>query len=145
MAERRKKGFQDKYTRKYIKEHRFVERYLQFSREGYHDAAIAGCLEISKATLYRIFEKYEEMAEARELGSALRERWWFEFGRSAAAGKIPGFNSLVYVWMTKNVLKWKNEDRVVEVQAPAIEMKDVKYVTDWGSKNEPSDPEDKAS
>jgi hypothetical protein len=139
----RRRGPKDKYTRKWLEQNRIVERYINWCREGYHDEAIAGCFEVCKDTLYQWFEKFPEMNDARKMGVQLRERWWFEFGRAAAGGKIPGFNSVVYVWMTKNVLKWRNEDRVIEVQQPQIEEKDVKYVTEWGSKLEPSDPKEK--
>jgi hypothetical protein len=138
----RRRGPKDKYTRKWLEENHVVERYLNWCREGYHEEAIAGCLELSKETLYKLFDNFPEMANAKKLGASLKEKWWFEFGRAGAAGKVPGFNSVIYVWMTKNVLKWRNEDRVIEVQQPQIEEKDVKYVTEWGSKLEPSDPKE---
>ena len=144
LPEKMKRGPKNKYTRKYVLDNKWPERFIAYCREGYHNEAIAGCFEICKDTLYRIFDTVPEMADAEKMGRSLREKFWFDMGRAAAAGKIPGFNSVVYVWMTKNVLKWRNEDRIIEVQKPLeIEQKDIKYVTEWGSKLEPSDPKEK--
>lgn len=69
--------------------------------------ATAGC---NVDTLYEWAKTHPEFSDAIKTGRQLQEQFWEKTGIAAAHGKIPGFSGTAFVWMTKNMLGWR--DRV---------------------------------
>lgn len=126
-----------KYTRKEIKEI-VVPKYLELSKQGYPEAGIAGKLGISKETLYEWFDKYPELSDARREGASIKQAFYHELGMNATMGKIKGFNSTTYIWLTKNCAGWRDTDRL-QTQEVTVTKEQVSYKTSWGGNEEPSD------
>lgn len=81
-------------------------------------AAAWGC---SRQTIYDWEEKNEEFADAIKRGEVLLQAWWINKGKINLEKDSRSFNVGVYVWMTKNILKWTDKienkiDNSVEIK-----------------------------
>ena len=80
--------------------------------KGLSKEATCAELGISKSMMYRYIEEHEEFRDAIKKAELACRRWWEEKGRLAVQGQIEGFNATAYVWMTKNILNWKDKQEI---------------------------------
>lgn len=88
----------------------YCEMLIEHMREGFNFETFAAKLNYqSKSSLYKWLDKHEDFREAKGIGEALAQQWWFNLGKMAAAGKVPGFNATVWIFTMKNMFKWRDK------------------------------------
>ena len=51
----------------------------------------------------------EKFSVAKKLGRKAQELFFEKTGRAAMLGKIPNFNATAYIWLSKNMLGWRDK------------------------------------
>jgi hypothetical protein len=88
----------------------YCEMLVEHMRQGLNFETFAAKLNYqSVSNLYKWIDKHPEFREAKKVGEALAHLWWLELGRSAAVGKIPNFNSTVWIFTMKNMFRWRDK------------------------------------
>lgn len=88
----------------------YCEMLVEHMRQGFNFETFAAKLNYqSKSSLYKWLDKHEEFKKAKQVGEALAELWWLNLGRTAAAGKVPGFNATVWIFTMKNMFRWRDK------------------------------------
>lgn len=91
----------------------FPARALDLMREGASLCEVAADLGISFETLntWRKDGKHVKFAQAIDQGATLSEVWWIKLGRAGAAGKVPNFQAVPWIFCMKNMFGWRNHDK----------------------------------
>ena len=84
------------------------EQVVKLMGQGYSKRACAGALGICEERLYGWAKEHPEFSKALKDGETVCEQWYLSKGLEAMQGEIDGFNATAYVWLTKNVLKWRD-------------------------------------
>ena len=99
---------------------------VEHMRKGFNFETFAAKLNYkSKSNLYKWIDKHEDFKEAKQVGEVLAELWWLDLGRTAAAGRVPGFNATVWIFTMKNMFKWRDkqpDEQYKPVEPIIIEM-----------------------
>ena len=92
----------------------------------------AACVElgITTQTLYRWGEEKPEFSDAIKKGEEACSHWWECKGRDAVQGEIEGFNATAYVWMTKNILNWRDKQEVTGKDGEPLSIEIVRHAED---------------
>ena len=98
----------------------FCDLLVEFGRRGMCVTEIVCELDISKDTFYSWIKKHKEFSDAFKRAKALEEKWWINLGKNIVAGKIKGSNPTMYIWMTKNLIHWR--DKVEHIQEDIDEI-----------------------
>lgn len=84
---------------------------IEMAKKGYTISQTCSEWGISRDTLYQWNKDKTtkpDFHKAFKVAKEHREVWWIKFGINLMAGKVKGGNATAYVWMTKNILKWKD-------------------------------------
>ena len=73
--------------------------------------SFAGVIGVPVTTIHSWCDSQPSFAESREIGESKMRLFYEQLGIEGTTGNIKGFNGHVYIFMTKNKLKWS--DRVV--------------------------------
>jgi hypothetical protein len=79
---------------------------------------------VSKVTLYDWCKAHPDFLNAKKIGTACSYNHYVNLGKEGLEGRIPGFNSTVWVFFMKNLFAWK--DRVEFTEMDDIE--DVEFI-----------------
>lgn len=113
----------------------YCDQLIEHMKEGLSYDSFAGLIRVNDDTLREWEKKHSEFAAAKKEARRLQALFWEKLGRAAAAGKVEGFNATAFVWMTKNMLGWR-EKTDLEVSGKAgspVEIKtsaEVRNLTD---------------
>ena len=67
---------------------------------------------VSHQCLYEWIDKHPEFGDAKKVAEDHCEWYWLKLGKAAASGQIENFNATAFVWLTKNILKWRDRSEV---------------------------------
>lgn len=109
-------GRPTKYRGEYCQE--LIEH---MGNQGLSYESFAGVIGVSIQTLYEWEAKHKRFFEAKQEAFAKNRVWWERVGAAGMAGKIPGFNSTVWVFSMKNRHGWR--DRIETENKTQIEAK----------------------
>jgi hypothetical protein len=90
----------------------YGELLINHMGDGYSIESFAGVLRISKDTVYEWINKHPEFSDAKKAGEGLRHLCYEKLGMEASKGKVDGFNATAFVWMTKNMLGWRDKQEI---------------------------------
>ena len=105
---------------KYRKE--MCDQLVELMAEGRSKTAACAELGITTETLYQWAKNKPEFSDAVKRAEHACAQWWEEKGREAMNGKIEGFNATAFVWMTKNVLNWRDKTEVTGKDGGPVEV-----------------------
>jgi hypothetical protein len=84
------------------------------------EGAIMGICNLGREYMADRAKKSDEVKHARSVMAAIREKYYIELGIDGMkAGKE--FNSIAYIWVTKNVLGWRDksqDDEPKSIESP---------------------------
>lgn len=63
-------------------------------------------------TLYEWEQSYPEFLHAKNIGRQKQQLYFEETGRRAIEGGIKDFNATAFVWMSKNMLGWRDKQDI---------------------------------
>lgn len=69
-------------------------------------------IDVTDSTLDLWVKKHPEFLAAKKKGRALQRVFYEKLGVLASSGKIASFNATAFVWMTKNMLHWKDHQSI---------------------------------
>lgn len=94
-----------------ISDEAVIEHVLPAQRQHPHlsESGLMGELGFGKYFLADRAKSSPEIAELRAELSAIREKFWIEKGLNNLTTQ--GFNSSLYIWMTRNILRWSDEEK----------------------------------
>ncbi len=95
----------------------YCQKLIDHMAQGLSFESFAGLIDVCLDTLYEWEKKYPEFSETKKRGRRKQAIFWEGAGRDAALGKIENFNATAFVWMTKNMLGWR-EKQDVELSGP---------------------------
>lgn len=121
---------------KYRKE--FCQKLIEHMKGGLSFKTFGAEIDVAEDTLHDWCKKHKEFSESKNKGRALQEQFYEKFGRGAMAGKVPGFNATAFIWMTKNMLRWRDRHEITGSDGGPIESKvEMKVVVeDYTSKKD---------
>ena len=88
------------------------DRLVQLMGDGLSKTAACAELGIRTETLYQWAKEKPEFSDAVKKAEEVCAHWWEDKGRDAMQGRIEGFNATTFVWMTKNILNWRDKQDV---------------------------------
>jgi hypothetical protein len=91
---------------KYKKE--MCKQLIDIMSKGHSLTAACAQLGITRDTAWRWSKDKQEFSDALEHARQLCIVWWEKLGMMGATGKLPGFNSHTFQWMTKNICSWRD-------------------------------------
>lgn len=94
-----------------------IPKYLELVRQGFPDKAIAGELDVAVDYFIELEKRSVTFSEARKKAQGLREAFFYKMALAAMQGQVADFNPTIYIWLTRNILKWRNDDPHVVVEA----------------------------
>lgn len=104
---------------------KFKEEYCELLEqkmaEGFTHRAFCAELSITEDTFYRWLNKHAHFSEAHKKGKNKQHHWWEQLGRAAAAGKIENANTGIFVWMSKNVLGYRDKHEITGADGGPIQ------------------------
>lgn len=80
--------------------------------EGMGFRSFAAVIDVNPDSLYEWEKKHPDFSDAIKKARANLEKFFEQIGRSAMAGKLPGFNATAFVWMSKNMIGWKDKQEI---------------------------------
>jgi len=95
----------------------YCQDLIDHMSKGHSMRSFAGLIEKSPQTIYSWLEKHKEFKKAHEIGMAKCEIFYERLGLNATVGNIPNFQATPYVWMTKNILKWRDSKQDIDLNA----------------------------
>lgn len=123
MAEPRKKAKLDRGRPTKFKPE-YCEQLVEHMKQGFPFGTFAAIIHVNEDTLYEWCHKHEIFSEAKKKGKKYQELWWISMGRQAVMGQVENFNSTTFVWMTKNLIGWRDKHEIVEQQSISRDSND---------------------
>lgn len=103
MSEKKNKGGRpSKYKPEYC------EMLVEHMESGLSFECFAGVLGVTKQIIYDWCERHPEFLDAKNRGWSKSQLTYEKIGRSAMAGKIPNFNTAVWIFNMKNRFGWSD-------------------------------------
>jgi len=65
-------------------------------------------------------QKHPNFAVSKALGRKAQQLFYEKHGVEAIKGNIPGFNSTAFIWMTKNMLNWRDKAEITLAAWPQL-------------------------
>lgn len=90
----------------------YCQQLIKHMSEGLSFKTFGVEINVDEQTLYTWCEKHPEFLESKNIGRKAQELFFEKTGRAAMVGKIPGFNSTAFVWMSKNMLGWRDRQDI---------------------------------
>lgn len=75
----------------------YCEQLVKHMSEGSSFESFGAIINVSRATIYRWLEEYEEFFEAKELGEVKSLKFWEDLGKAGATGTLRRVSKEVYV------------------------------------------------
>lgn len=120
-----------------------INALLKGAAEGQTDRAIAAHdLDVAHDYISERAKKSERLSEAIKKAKGLREHFYLDLGLKIARGKRlkdqdgPP-NPTMFIWITRNVLGWRDEPKEESETKDASQSVNKVYVTQWGGTREP--------
>lgn len=90
----------------------YCEQVIEHMAQGYSFESFAAVIGTHRDTLYEWCDKHEEFSDARKNAQMVSQYFWEKIGVAGMLGKLPGFNTGVWVFNMKNRFNWtdKRED-----------------------------------
>ncbi len=85
---------------------------LEHMKEGLSYETFSAVIDVNLDTLYEWERKHPEFSETKKRAREFQKLFWQRLGRAAAAGKVPDFNATAFIWMTKNLIGWRDKHDV---------------------------------
>lgn len=95
-------GRPSKYKKKYC------QMLIDHMSNGLSFSSFGCSIDVNRDTLFQWEKDHKEFSDAKSIGREKQEYFYEVTGVQAMRGKIPDFNSTAFVWMTKNMLKWRD-------------------------------------
>ena len=103
------------------------DKAVELMAEGWSKACVAAELGISRDTLHRWINEHKKFSDAITRGEELQQAWWEKTGRQGMMGEIEGFQSGPFVWMTKNILKWRDKQEISGEDGGALQINIIQH------------------
>jgi hypothetical protein len=88
--------------------------------QGLSFESFAADLDVNTDTIHHWVNTKPSFSVAKKIGFSKLLKFYEKTGVAAMHGKIPGFNATAFVWMTKNMCKWRDKiDHNVDVSEEA--------------------------
>lgn len=101
MSEKKNKGGRPtKYRPEYC------ELLISHMESGLSFESFAGAIGVTKQIIYDWLERHPEFLDAKKIADPKCQLFYEKIGRSAMAGKIPNFNTAVWIFNMKNRFGW---------------------------------------
>ena len=87
---------------------------LKHMEEGLSYQSFAATLGVHVDTLYEWEKVYPEFSEAKKIGKGLLLLFFEKLGRAASAGRVENFNATAFVWLSKNMIGWRDKVAITD-------------------------------
>jgi hypothetical protein len=103
----------------------FCQKLIDFMSEGYSFEAFAGEVGTSYHSLYRWVQTQTAFRDAKKIAEGKYRKYWETIGKAGMLGKIPGFNTTIWIFSMKNRFGWSDRKELEEaktIEAVTIEL-----------------------
>lgn len=117
----------------------YCDRLIAHMTKGLSFESFAGLVEVNQDTVHEWVKRHVEFSEAKKLGQSALRLWWERTGQEGlfnvmtrdgeGGNSTVTINSTMYVWMTKNMLGWRDKQDIDQ------------KITDTGDKRRADDAE----
>lgn len=90
----------------------YCELLIQHLSEGYSYESFAATIDVNEDTLREWEKHHPDFSASKKIGRQKQALFYQKLGISASKGQIENFNSTAFVWMTKNMLGWKDKQSI---------------------------------
>ncbi len=90
---------------------------LQKANPLFSETAICGLLEVGREYIADRAKQSQEVKETREILTTIRQGAWEQKGIELIDRPSQNTNPVVYIWMTRNMLGWRNDPAPVDVSS----------------------------
>jgi len=87
----------------------YCERLIDVMGQGNSFRAFAADIRVTEDTVWRWYNEIPEFSEAYKTGLIVCNKFWENFFKAAAFGKIPNANITAAIWATKRILHWRDK------------------------------------
>jgi hypothetical protein len=85
---------------------------IDHMKQGQSLFSFSAVINVNQDSLYEWEKRHPSFSEAIKAGRAQQANFWEKTGIKATHGKIPGFNATAFIWMTKNMLGWRDKQDI---------------------------------
>lgn len=90
----------------------FCQSLVEHMSKGLSYESFAGEVGVCDDTLREWEKKHLEFSVSKKTGRIKQRAFYEKLGIKAAMGLISGFNSTAYIWLTKNMLGWRDKSDI---------------------------------
>lgn len=90
----------------------YCQTLIEQAKNGKTLAEFAAAVGVAMNTVYKWSETFPEFMTALKESEPLREAWWINLGKGMMTGQIEKSSATMFIWMTKNILKWRDRSDV---------------------------------
>lgn len=90
----------------------YCDMLIEHMSQGLSYETFAAVLSVSLDSLYEWEHKHPLFSEAKKEGRQKQRMTFEKIGMNAALGKIKDFNATAYVWLSKNMLGWRDKQDI---------------------------------
>lgn len=90
----------------------FCEQLIAHMGQGLSFESFAALIDVNLDTLYEWEHRHTDFSEAKKVARQKQRLAFEKIGMNATLGKIPGFNATAFVWLSKNMLGWRDRQEV---------------------------------
>lgn len=113
----------------------YCEMVIEHMKQGLSIRSFCAVVDIHEDTAYEWIKVHPDFSEAVKKGRQQQIAFFEKTGIAAAHGKIPNFNAAAYIWLSKNMIGWRDkvelsgdENKPIHIHAdmeklPSIQLK----------------------
>ena len=87
---------------------KYCDQLIIHMSQGFSFESFCAVIEVNRDTIYEWVKVHPKFSDAKKVGREKQQYFYEGAGLKAMMGEVENFNSTAFVWMTKNMLKWRD-------------------------------------
>lgn len=114
-----------------FKDEEILDKALRLQEENplFSEGAICGLMRVNREYLSDRSKSSASIKELRGVMAAIRQGAWEQAGIELIKRPSKDTNPIVFIWMSRNVLGWRNDPAEMEAETKSAELKEVTTVS----------------
>lgn len=100
----------------------YCDMVVEHMKGGLSLQSFAAEIDVNIDTVNEWRKVHEEFSVAVKRGRDHQASFWEKLGRAAATGKIKNTNPTIFIWMTKNMLKWRDKTEISGPEGQSLSL-----------------------
>lgn len=90
----------------------YCDKLIEHMSKGLSYQSFPALLDTCLKTVYNWEKEHPEFLQAKVIGRQKQQLFYEDLGAKASTGKVKNFNATAFVWMSKNMLGWRDRQDI---------------------------------